>query len=359
MSGATTIISITDLCNQRKKQMMFPNTLFRFTPKSPYGGNFSKFQLDMKRKTEILKYSNNASSTKTNNLTKAQKYASIAKGYAQRQSYADQTITIKDSTGNYSSITVSYPDKLIVNKALSTDTHPVQIVGQTGYYTISVLQDGYLVNCNNVPPTPTSSCGIPGPILNLINDPNVPVYNLLNNSINNASYSESQVEDTLPWKVLPNYNTLLSGSSTNIGSLLITSFINMPTKDFKLNIPIGVYKTSLSQNEVASINITNITLDVYYNHNLITNNNYTVSLLKNKLNSTISVNYNGLNTKTNGYNYFGIVDTIIISGLHLLTQPGYVYDFYLTVTTAPETTNTNLFANYNNSMVVSNSTIST
>jgi hypothetical protein len=358
MSGTTTIISISDLCNQRKKQMMFPNTLFRFTPKSPYGGDFSKFQLDMKRKTEILKYSNNTSSTKTNNLTKAQKYASIAKGYAQRQPYADQTITIKDSTGNYSTITVTYPDKLIVNTALSTDTHAVQILGQTGYYTISVLQDGYLVKCNNVPPTPTSSCGIPGPIINLFDDPNVPVYNLLNNSINNASYSESIVEDTSPWQVLPNYNILLSDVSTRLGSILITRFIDLPTKVFTLNIPIGVYKTTLSQNEVAHVNIKTIKLDVYYNNNLITNNNYTVSLLKNALNTIINVNYNNLQTNKNGYNYFGILDTVVISGLQLSTQPGYIYDFYLTIVTDNATTNTTIFANYSNSMIESKLTVS-
>jgi hypothetical protein len=55
MSGITTDLSLNLLCDQRKKQMLFNIPQFRYTPVSPYNGSFTKFQLDMRRKAEILK----------------------------------------------------------------------------------------------------------------------------------------------------------------------------------------------------------------------------------------------------------------------------------------------------------------
>jgi len=48
----------------------------RYTPPSPYP-EYTQYQLDMRRKAEILKYSNNSSSSKTTNPTKKQLFSYI------------------------------------------------------------------------------------------------------------------------------------------------------------------------------------------------------------------------------------------------------------------------------------------
>jgi hypothetical protein len=87
MAGTgTTNISLDVLCDQRKKQMLFNNPQSRYTPANPYNGTFTKYQLDMRRKAEILKYSNTNSSSKTNNLTQTQKLSKIYLEYRHKYS---------------------------------------------------------------------------------------------------------------------------------------------------------------------------------------------------------------------------------------------------------------------------------
>jgi hypothetical protein len=73
-------VSLVSLCDQRQKQMKYNIPPPRYVPINPYllnNGEFTQSQLDMRRKAEILKYNNNASSSKTNNITKKQQYANI------------------------------------------------------------------------------------------------------------------------------------------------------------------------------------------------------------------------------------------------------------------------------------------
>lgn len=101
---------------------------------SPYG-QYTKYQLDMRRKAEILKYKSNKQNSKTNNLTKTQIYVNAVNGY--------------NNIG-----------KSTVDKILNGET-----------------------TCPNddLIPTPTSSSDIPGPIIYLINDETVPLYNYVTN----------------------------------------------------------------------------------------------------------------------------------------------------------------------------------
>jgi hypothetical protein len=71
--------------------------LTRFTLVSPYP-EFTKHQLDMRRKIEVLKYSNNASNSKTNNLTKKQHWAQIVSGNNREYSQNAINSSINSST---------------------------------------------------------------------------------------------------------------------------------------------------------------------------------------------------------------------------------------------------------------------
>ncbi len=142
----------SELCKiLQNKQLQQQNTPppLRFNLYNPYiGSAYTNYDLDMRRKTEILKYSSNISNSQTNNLTKKQLWALISKG-SYKQLSQDQ-----------------------LNRAMMINNK------------VGVLKDCSL---NSIIHTPTSSCDVPGPIITLYNDDSIPLYNY-NENINNRSY---------------------------------------------------------------------------------------------------------------------------------------------------------------------------
>ena len=102
---------------------------------TPYT-NYTKYQLDMRRKAEILKYSPNVQSNQTNNMTKAQKWAGVV----------NRNGPVKQSRIN---ALINNPNNPCPNDALI--------------------------------PIPTSSSDVPGPIIQLFEDESVPLYNYSTN----------------------------------------------------------------------------------------------------------------------------------------------------------------------------------
>jgi len=365
MAGTgTTNISLNVLCDQRKKQMLFNNPQSRYTPQNPYNGTFTKYQLDMRRKAEVLKYSNTNSSTKTNNLTQTQKLSQILSGRSQSQGFQSKVIVTLDADGNYNTVTVNYPDKLVISSSSSSDPNAVKIKGYQGYFTYTIIPNGRIVNCSadRLIPTPTSSCGIPGPVVNLIDDETVPLYNFTNTTINNAAYGQSEISNTNLWSLKSSNNVLLSTNITSyIGSLLINPAIDNNQYTYTLQIPIGIYAMNASgKNGYANFTINGIYLDVKYSGNVVPESK-TISLGNYSTNEPIKVAYSELSTGVNGYNYFAYIDTINVSNIVLTTNPGYVYDFYLTLNidtiNASYTTgfaNNTMCANYTNPILNSN-----
>jgi hypothetical protein len=98
---------------------------------SPYP-SFTRPQLDMRRKVEILKYSNNNSSSKTNNFSKKQQWSMLVNGITKNSSQA------------------------IVSSELP-----------------EVLE----CPLDDLIPTSSSSCDVPGKSILLQLDPTIPLYN--------------------------------------------------------------------------------------------------------------------------------------------------------------------------------------
>lgn len=134
-------LTLLNLCRQYKKYKEESPPLPRYDIISPYvqisdtNPNlvFTKEQLDMRRKVEILRYQNNQMNSKTNNTTKTQ---------------------------NWSFIT-----------------------GQTSH--TKVCRD------NPYGETLTTQCDVPGPPMVLFYDPTVPLYNYISNREQIADYSSS------------------------------------------------------------------------------------------------------------------------------------------------------------------------
>jgi hypothetical protein len=384
MANPVFTFSLPSYCQQRQQRLQFTNPPPRYTPISPYdpsNGGFTQQQLDMRRKAETLKYSNNKSSTKTNNYTKGQLWSQLVNGNSNVQrnvNYPNRNIVVQDYTGAYQTITIKYPDNLSIvpttrylidsygNAYINTNAY--QIAGQTGYYYVTLIPNGLVPDCviKDNAPTPSSSCDVPGPIVYLYNDPTIPLYNYVKNT---AAYSyDSNNATTAPYLLKPYSDVaLINGQNGTFLTMLVTDKTNNSLQTFSVDIPFSInvlgrdlHGTNAKQSHWHFPNLYTglyyIELGVSYNGNSVpfqtppvvslntasqsggqiltySNGAYSgdASLLR-VLNFDVS--FASLPTGPSDYYsaslYAGILS---ISNIVLPTQPGYVYDFFIQINT--------------------------
>ena len=307
---------LTSICQQRKRQMLYNVPQIRMNLMSPYP-TYTQQQLNMRRKAEILKYSNNTSSTKTNNLTKAQKWAQLASGMSQTKSYTTLTGYEPDTSGVYQ----QYIQKFNNN---------------------SCPNDGLI-------PTPTSSCNVPGPITYLIRDESIPLYNYISSI--NSNYATAQVGDTAEWNIyINNDNKSISDIPTKLFTLYLNSKVSQYSYTYNFQIPVGIYitGTNIASSSLGNnINLTNntfyissVSLSVYYNNSQVILEKTPTAYLSNG-----SMSYDLVNNLSPILNYdvsftpVYTTDNVLllaysgilnVSNLFLYTQPGYIYDIMAT-----------------------------
>ena len=245
MATPNLAFSLYSICQQRKRQQLYAPPPVRLETISPYlqYPQFTKQQFDMRRKAEILKYSNNASSTKTNNLTRAERWAQLIRGKGQTSTYPQLTKYIQNANGEYD---------LYIQKITS----------------VNCPDDGMI-------PTPTSSSDVPGPISYLVLDTNVPLYNFATNV---DAYSEIQPEDTTPWTTfVGNDIQFKSGEETEFMVLNIRNFISQAYYNYTIQVPIGIYFSASGENLPLAnrvylpnntIQLSSVDVGVYYNDSL-------------------------------------------------------------------------------------------
>lgn len=334
---ATVDICLNTICEQRKIQMLYNVPPVRYNPLSPYVQypQFTKQQFDMRRKAEILEYSANKSNTKTNNLTKSQKWAQLINGGIKNKVYADTILQEMDASGIYRTIVVKYPDTYTSSQvSLGNDA-----LGQPMYTTLYTVVKGAAETCDpDLVEIPTSSSDIPGPVINLYKDKSVPLYNY---AMRTASYAILNTENTAKWVYHTNNDVFFTKNvDTTLLLLNINKNIDEYAYNFDITTPIGIYVNGQVSNIVAptimldglEINIQNIGVNVYYNNQLVTlQKQPTLTYTTNPVLFDIS-----MNRITNYESYTGIfyVGNLIIHNLYLYTQPGYVYDIRLNVALA-------------------------
>jgi len=301
----------------------------RYNPISPYVQypQFTKFDFDMRRKAEILKYSSNNVSTQTNNLTKNQKWSQLVKNVSV-SSYADIVLQQQDICGNYYQIIVKYPDtytSTVVYDGLSPTGLPL-------YRTVYTVIPGSLPVCPTVP-MPTSASGVPGPVISLYENDAVPLY--MYQTKENA-YAIINENITAPWV----YNTLnniqFSNSVENTFIVLnIQNTVNEYAYNFTIQCPISIYfDASANVNtNTSGIKITDLTasistlaVNVYYNNMLVPlQKEYTV-----QYSDSTSIHFDiSMNPFSSGFQITQYIGMLTISNLYLFTQPGYVYEIRL------------------------------
>ena len=292
---------ICDILKQRNLNLQLTGPPLRYDPISPYP-TYTKNQLDMQRKAEILQYKKN--STQTNKITKAQKWSQLVNGQFQRNT---QTTITENPIYDVSGI----------------------IIGNTQVSQIYNL----LNNCPNdlYISTPSSSSNVPGPVINLQYNKNIPLYNYANNYINYAILNNPS--NTNEWEYYTSNNIFLynkyviTTSITNENTLLTLYIqnINKQSYNYSIHTPIGIYISGdVSGNDGSgNITINGYTCNVYYNDNIA----YTVS---NTVNTTtlrsVYFNTNTSGSISKSFNGSIYVGNLTIPNISLMTTLDYIYN---------------------------------
>lgn len=218
---------------------------------SPPGGSstsrYTKEQLDMRRKAEVLQYKKSNSQT-TGQMTKKGKYAKL--------------FTI------------------------------------AGNNNICPL-DLYL-------PTATSSSNVPGPITTIQYNESVPLYNYASDADN---YANLNPDINYEFEAYSENNILVANnSSVKIANIMINKPNNF-TRTFNISVPIGLYVSakSISDSSVyrSFYRIVRVTLGVYYNGTLVPG---TSSIYTSFSNKYVSVTSNTNKTVFSGVSYVGTIN---------------------------------------------------
>ena len=236
---------VCNLISQRNRFLSLLTPPIRYTPQSPYP-DYTRQQIDMRRKAEILQYKNNSS--QVSQQTKTQKWSQIATASTNR-----------------------------------------------------------IVSCNKDPyvSSPSSACYVPGTLVYLYYDPKVPLYNY---KTNQDSYAKFYTSVPNTWKFF--IDSDISGGSmiptlehTNepqegeegyevieyqatenilIGTLMIQE-IRDPMTSYKFVIPIGLFATARTTNVSTTnphiIQITSAKLNIYFYNDTVAINPTTPPLI--------------------------------------------------------------------------------
>lgn len=183
-------------CQQQglRRRFHVPPTRFNMLITSPYtqaNGKYSKFDLDMRRKAEILKHQGPQKTTQASKLTRKERYAQVIRGYNPEQ------------------------------KAIRANRFSAE---QLAYCDSSM---------NRVS---SSASGVPGKSILLYLDKTVPLYKY---AIPEPNYAFTPNEDILPYRLFIDDNVTVSSEETSIGALEILNTIPNNSSIFKFNISIS------------------------------------------------------------------------------------------------------------------------
>jgi len=254
----------------RRNGLIFNIPPPRYTPQNPYALGFTKAQLDMRRKAEVLKYNK----TSNGRISKAQSWSQIVNGSYQRRTYS--------------------------NTYLNNITD---------------------ISCDNVI-TYTTGAGIPGPPIALYLDPAVPLYNYNSQS---AGLGINNEDETDMWRT--KYDTNLLSNAPVIYTLNIRPPIDNPIYNFTVKTSVGIYLdgSANANNYVTTVTISPDSIKVMYGGQMVDlqNRRPTITLesgFKNDISGSLTGGPYG------GAFYLG---NIVISNLILPTAAGNTYDIVI------------------------------
>lgn len=307
-------VDVSGACLQRRKQMIFSIPPVRLELVSPYG-TYTKFQLDMRRKAEILQYKGNAQASKGNNLTKKQRMAQILSGKYQNS---------------------NYPGKLVQNV---TVVHNDIFDISENTYSFETITSNVDTTCNNeIIYTPTSSSDVPGPFMLLYKDETIPLYNYKKNAEALAIVNDNDNDE---WRYNISDNTfILHNNSGEIFSIGIQYGIQNSQNTYSFQIPYGIFVRGFSASAIntsydLSLNLSTTSpfgISVLYNEGTVIDPNTGVTLVPSISYNSSSFNVHLVDSSFNEADiaFQAVVHggTIQVSNINVFTERGFVYDIY-------------------------------
>jgi hypothetical protein len=257
------------------------------------GKKFTKFEIDMRRKAEILKYNPNRSSTQTNNFTKAEIYAQVVSGKYQQRTYPN-------------------------------------------YYIIDNTSNNQIESCPVNIKTPSSSSDVPGPIIDLYEDVNVPLYNY--NTMIDTNYgfltqglTPYYGKDTWNSNIISNVSSTLNNTNklnAIIGSIFIY-YADVPYKTFSITTPISLQiigTRSVTQDNSMNFTISDISTNIIFNNTSV---NY--SAITNTINNNSSQTFN-IPITSSSFSITYYLGLLKITNIKLPFQKGFIFDIQPKIT---------------------------
>lgn len=268
------------MVKQRRQAQLSNIPQIRFTLNSPYTGNrYSVFDLNMRRKAEILKYAPNVSASQTNKLTKKQQWTQLINAPAKSVNTQSSDLTAL----------VCPADRLI--------------------------------------PTPTYKCDVPGPVILLYGDESVPLYNFGTSSERN--YPDNMNTNYQMWTVITASDKQVPNNvETSLCTITIKENIDAPKYNLAFSTGIGFYvRGEIMNNTLAkvtpyTVSLQNVFLNIYYSDKL-----YKSTPIPATLNDFV-FDVSGFSGNFHAVQYVG---NIVTPRIAVYSEPGYVYDVKLII----------------------------
>lgn len=254
----------------RRNGLIFNIPPPRYTPQNPYEAGWTKEQLDMRRKAEVLKYNK----TSNGRISKAQSWSQVVNGSYQRRTFSNAYLN---------NITDISCDKIV---------------------------------------TYTTGAGIPGPPVPLYLDPAVPLYNYNSQS---AGLGINNEDETDMWRT--KYDTNLLSNVPVIYTLNIRPPIDNTTYIFTVKTSVGIYLdgSANANNYVTTVTISPDSIKVMFGGQMVDLQNRRPTItLESGFKTDISGSLTG--GPYGGAFYLG---NIVIRNLELPTAAGNTYDIVI------------------------------
>ncbi len=283
MATTPTDQAITRTCTtaiNRKNALVFNVPGTRYTPTNPYAQGYTKDQLDMRRKVEVLQYNKSSNGKITNN----KRWVNVVNGKEQRRKYSSYDLRrIADGNGE-----------------------PCQ-------------SDLYI-------PTLTTASDVPGPPIYLQYDPTIPLYNY---SSQQAAYGTQTVDNITKWLLA--FDTDIRGNTAKVTTLNVQPGIDAQFYNYSLTTSIAFdISGTCTQDSSFNVNIPtqNISLQVIYGNQPVLMRSNPIVTFDTSMDVSGSAFYNStVNGAFSGTIYMG---NMTISNIVLPATPGNTYDFIIT-----------------------------
>ena len=230
----------------------------------------TQYELDMRRKVEILKYDKSSNVS----LTKKQAWTQTVKGASQRRTYSQsQLLALRNGTAN---------------------------------------------TADDACQTLSTSAGIPGTPFYLKLDPNVPLYNYLISD----PYASKNVDNTITWTYTNNFDIL--SNDPMLFTLFVGPAIDVNYALFTFSAPISLSITGISNPTIDVSGAFTVTIP---NENINVSVSYGGSVIT--LNTTPVITFDTQivgNTSRGSFDGQIAIGRLEISNLGLYLSPGFVYE---------------------------------